>query len=497
MRIAIGSFAHESNGFGNTFVTAEQLAANTLERAAITERHHRSHTYLGGFYVAAAELGVQIVPTLMTTLKPSGPCLQEAYELFRDRLVSTLLEEYEKEPYDGIALFMHGACAAIGHPDVEWEILSMLRKKLGRALPIGLVMDLHGNLSQEMTALCDIAMGCKCYPHTDEYDQGYNMFHLLVDKIEKGYDTYCSLVKLPWHMVPAQGVTLNGPARDVQQLCIQHEQEDPELLAASFFQGFPYTDVPICSVSFLTTAKTKECAHRHAKELAAYAWNRRADFAVPLYSAEEAVAQALEAGKTQKKPILINESADNPGGGTPGDGTYLLREMLRVNVPSAYGFIFDPEVAKLAKQAGVGNYLSCKLGGKTDNFHGEPIELKDAYIKSISDGSFIRKNPMGYGGKNSLGTTACLVVGNVQIVVCSMRTQTFDEGPFTCGCVDWTVLDIIALKSAQHFKGWWADKVSTIIPCESPGLQTANLKLLSFNQADPSYYPLGNPTWEG
>lgn len=493
MRIAIGGFAHETNSFGNTFVTAEFLAKHTCAKEALTRAFQGTHNYIGGFYDAAQELGVEIVPIQYSSLKPSGPCLQDGFEAIRDNLIQLFAEEYEKEPYDGIALFMHGACAAIGHPDVEGEVMALLRQKLGRKLPIGLVMDLHGNLSQEMTALCDIAMGCKCYPHSDEYDQGRNMFRLLVDKIQNGYDTYCSLVKLPWHMVPAQGVTLSGPAMDVRQKCIDREQEDPDLLAASFFQGFPYSDVPICSVSFLTTAKTKECAERHAKELAAYAWNRRADFAVPLYSAEEAVARALEAGKTQKKPILINESSDNPGGGTPGDGTYLLREMLRVNVPSAYGFIFDPEVAELARKTGVGNTLTCKLGGKTDTFHGEPIELKDAYIKSVSDGSFIRKSPMSLGSKDCLGTTACLVVGNVQIIVASVRTQTFDEGPFTAGCVDWSVLDIIALKSSQHFKGWWIDKVSTIIPCESPGLQTANVALLDFKQADRSYYPLGNP----
>lgn len=497
MRIAIASFSHETNSFGNTFVTPELLSKSTREKEGVTQAYRGSHTYIGGFYDAARELGVQIVPIQCTSLKPSGPCLQEGFEKVRDRLVELAVSEYEKQPFDGIALFMHGACAAIGHPDVEGEILSLLRQKLGRKIPIGLAMDLHGNLSQEMTGLCDIALGCKCYPHSDEYDQGCNMFRLLVDKIQNGYDTYCALVKLPWHIAPAQGVTLSGPARDVQQQCIRHEEEDPNLLAASFFQGFPYADVPICSVSFLTTAKTPECAQRHARELAAYAWNRRADFEVPLYSAEEAVARALEAGKEHKKPILINESSDNPGGGTPGDGTHLLRQMLRVNVPSAYGFIVDPEVAELAKKAGVGSRITCLLGGKTDSFHGDPIQLTDAYIKSVSDGTYIQKNPMGYGGRGALGTTVCLVVGNVQIIVACTRTQTFDEGPFTAGCVDWEVLDLIALKSSQHFKGWWADKVSTIIPCESPGLQTANLTLLDFKQADTSYYPLGAPTWEG
>ena len=27
-------------------------------------------------------------------------------------------------------------------------------------------------------------------------------------------------------------------------------------------------------------------------------------------------------------PIVVNETSDNPGGGTPGDGTHLLRAML-------------------------------------------------------------------------------------------------------------------------------------------------------------------------
>ena len=43
-------------------------------------------------------------------------------------------------------------------------------------------------------------------------------------------------------------------------------------------------------------------------------------------SAEEAVAHALEFAEG---PIIINESSDNPGGGTPGDGTHLLRELLK------------------------------------------------------------------------------------------------------------------------------------------------------------------------
>ena len=317
---------------------------------------------------------------------------------------------------------------------------------------------------------------------------------LLEEKIRLGYKTYHRLVKLPWHMVPAQGLTEgDGPAGDVKRLTEQKEQEDPELLQLSFFQGFPYSDVPFCSVSFIAVAKTQEAADRNALAVARYAWDRREDFKIPLYGAEEAVALALQA---PNKPALVHESADNPGGGTAGDGTDLLRELIRVNVPSAFGFIFDPEVAELAKQAGVGNRITCLLGGKTDKLHGEPIQLTDAYVRCVSDGRSIRKNPMRFGRQDCLGTTVCLEVGNVQIVVGSLRTQTFDEGPFTTVGVEWEHADIVALKSAQHFKGWWADKVDTIIPCESHGVMTANISLLDFTRADMSYYPFGDPVWE-
>lgn len=494
MRIAFATFSQETNGFCNVRVDLPALRAATVQGEAMRRASDGAHTYLGGVYDEARARGVELVFTRATSLKPSGPCYEDAAEECLEGILAYLCREYEKEPYDGIVLFMHGACATPKHPDIEGELLEMIRGKLGCAIPIGIVLDLHGNITQKMVELSDILIGCKCYPHIDEYEQGRRILALLEEKIRLGYKTYRRLVKLPWHMVPAQGLTEgDGPAADVKRLTEQKEQEDPELLQLSFFQGFPYSDIPDCSVSFIAVAKTQEAADRNALEIARYAWDRREDFAIPLYGAEEAVALAL---KAEKKPALVHESADNPGGGTAGDGTDLLREMLRVNVPSAFGFIFDPEVAELAKKAGVGSKISCLLGGKTDKLHGEPIELKDAYVRCISDGRSIRKNPMGLGRKDCLGTTVCLEVGNVQIVVGSLRTQTFDEGPFTTVGVDWRLLDLVALKSAQHFKGWWAGQVETIIPCESHGVMTANISLLDFKRADTSYYPFGEPVWE-
>ena len=494
MRFAFATFSQEANSFSNVRIDLETLRQATHAGEDMRRVSDGYHTYLGGVYDEARARGVEIVFTRATSLKPSGPCHEDAAEECLNGILDYLCLEYEKQPYDAIILFMHGACTTPEHPDIEGEMLQMIREKLGYEIPIGMVLDLHGNITPAMAELSNILIGCKCYPHIDEYDQGRRIVALMEESLRLGYKTYHRLVKLPWHMVPAQGMTESaGPAADVKNFCIRQEQEDPDVLQVSFFQGFPYSDIEACSVSFISVGKTQQAADRAALEAARYAWDRRADFAIPLYGAEEAVALAL---KAEKKPVLIHESADNPGGGAAGDGTDLLREMIRVNVPAAFGFIYDPEVAELAKKAGEGSYISCLLGGKTDDLHGAPIELKNAYVRRVSDGCSIRKNTMGLGLRDCLGTTACLVVGNVQIVVGSVRTQTFDDGPFLTVDVDWASQQILGLKSAQHFKGWWANEVDTIIPCESHGIQTANISLLKFKKADTSYYPFGDPVWE-
>ena len=494
MRIATGGFYHETNSFGNLLVTPEVLAAGSCEGQDWYLRYRGVKRYNGGFIDEAEALGIQCVPTLMSNMLPSGPTTRQAFEYARDRLVELLDSEYQKQPYDAIALVLHGAGSADGYDDVEGEILHAIRAKLGYAIPIGIVLDLHGNMTEDMISLSDLAIGVKCYPHVDEYDTARTMLRLLCGMVNTGKRPCKRLVKLPWLMTPAQGVTLSGPAHAVQQQCLLREQNDPQLINATFFHGFPYDDMKAAGVSVLTMAETQESADRNAEEIARFAWEHRADFAVPLHSAKQAVDLALAA---QVAPVLIHESSDNPGGGAPGDGTHLLRELLRRNIPAAFGYIYDPEVASQAAKAGVGAKITCRLGGKTDTLHGQPIELENAYVKTVSDGEFILKNPMGKGNHIHLGTTVCLVANNVSIVVGGdERPQTYDDGPFLLGGIDWRETKVLAIKSSQHFKGWWTDKVPLIIPCESPGIQTADLTALPFQKINPEFYPLGDARWE-
>jgi microcystin degradation protein MlrC len=176
---------------------------------------------------------------------------------------------------------------------------------------------------------------------------------------------------------------------------------------------------------------------------------------------------------------------------------HLLREMLKRNLPdSAFGSIHDPEVAAMAAKAGVGAKITCKLGGKTDNLHGEPIELTDAYVKCISDGKYLGLSPMGGGSVKHAGLTVLLVVGNVSIVVISARAQAMDDGYFRLVGLRHDLLKYAAIKSAQHFKGWWMGRCSGIVPCDSPGIHCADLHVFDFKYTNTNYFPLADTVWE-
>ena len=52
---------------------------------------------------------------------------------------------------------------------------------------------------------------------------------------------------------------------------------------------------------------------------------------------------------------------------------------------------------------------------------------------------------------------------------------------------------ILALKSSQHFKGRWHGRAKTIIPCDSPGIHSSDLRSFAFRNLDMRYFPFGDP----
>lgn len=496
MRIGVAALHHETNSFSNILIDKERMGKVRFEKEVYQRIYAPIRGYSAGIFAKCRELDLEIVPAASVYLGPAGIISRDAMEWHRDSTVELLWQAHQEKPLDAIALNLHGAGVADGYPDADGEMLRGIREKFGYDIPIGCVLDLHGNVTREMMEYADLLVGVKGYPHSDQFEMGAEMMAILADMAANHWKPCKRLIQLPWLIAPAEGVTLTGPAYDVQQLLMRKETEEADLLNASFFHGFPYADIDQAGVSVTTMARTQEAADRCALEIARYAWGRRKDFAVPLRSAQEAMDCAEQIPATNG-PVVINEGSDNPGGGAPGDGTHLLREMLKRNIPdSAFGAIYDPEVAQLAAKAGVGAKISCKLGGKMDNLHGEPIALTDAYVKCISDGRFRSLTKVGGGGIRNAGLTVLLVVGNVNVVVHSIRGQAMDDGFLRTVGLRYDLLKYVGLKSSQHFKDWWKDHCSAIVACDSPGIHSSDLSVFDFKHTNTGYFPLQDAAWE-
>lgn len=98
-------------------------------------------------------------------------------------------------------------------------------------------------------------------------------------------------------------------------------------------------------------------------------------------------------------------------------------------------------------------------------------------------------------GLQCIGPTVLLQSGNVNIIVSAARIQTLDDGPFQIVGIDWRDMRILALKSSQHFKGWWTGRAKTIIPCDSPGIQSADLNGFTYHDLNTNHFPFSEAEW--
>jgi len=483
MRIAIGEFSHETNTLcAGLTELAHFKAREWSEGEALLQAHTGVRDPLGGMIAAAERLGVEVVPTLATSTEPSGTIALATYQAIRDALFAAIRAA---GPIDALCLSLHGAGTVEGMDDLEGTLLTELREAFGRDLPVVVTLDLHGHTTPAMLEGANALLYCHEYPHIDGYERGLEALELAVKIVRGEARPVMWLERLPAMIPPS--TTRHGPARAVNERCFAWEAR-PGMIDCAFVHGFPHTDVTITGAAALATADGDlELAREAARDVASFIWQTREQFLDRLPGAEEAVRLALA---EDREPVIIAEVSDNPGGGSPGDGTHLLRALLAANEPrTCFGFIYDPETAAQAHAAGTGKTIEVRLGAKTDRLHGEPIEAT-AYVKCLTDGQFRYTTPMGAGTLVNLGPMARLVIGNVDVLVSSVRTQTFDAEVFLLHGIDVTRYRIVGLKSQQHFRAGFEGIAGTIIRSDPPGITTSNLAALPFQRVPRPIWPL-------
>ncbi len=490
MRIAIGGIEHETNTFAVACFGPTELDDFHHYRGEKLMAIAPARTAVGGIITEARQRGIDIVPTYFAVATPSGTISAEAYATMKAELVERLTEAMSGAdgPLDAVALDLHGAGVVDGIDDLEGDLVASIRAAIGRDIIIGATFDLHGNLTQAMADDLDLMFGCHLYPHVDLYERGLELVSALVDVHEGRITPVNHVERLPF-LTPTSTTEL-PPAALTNERCAAAEAIEG-VIDCTFFHGFAHTDVGPAGASItVTTNGDRELAARVAREVALDVWARRETFLSETVNEHSALTLAARAVEEVGGPVVVNDTSDNPGGGTPGDATHLLRALLDADPErSCFGFVFDPAAADAAHEAGVGATIGVALGGHHDELHGEPIDV-EAYVKCLTDGRFTYTSPMLAGVPVNLRRCARLVIGNVDVIVTSVRNQTFDDVVFTLHGIDVTTYDIVCLKSSQHFRAGFSHLATRIITADTPGLTSRNIADFDYRRLDGPRFPL-------
>ncbi len=480
LRIAVSGLLHETNTFAPGLTLLEHF---NNERSVTNEEFERRYlhtrTSMGGVIDAAVQHGAELKVGLYTSTTPSGMIEAETADKLIDDLLRTLPQEI-----DGLVLIMHGAMVSEQYPDFEGECLRRLRAKVGDRFPIAMTLDLHANVSEDMTRLADIIVGYDTYPHVDMYERAVEAFGLLADTIGGQVTPTRSSKHTGMLIVPQAMMTEEGSMKLIMERAFKLE-EDPRVLNVTVIGGFPYSDVADAGMTFIvTTNNDQRLADQLAAELARMAVDRKESFAIEQLPPKEAVAAALA---EQEGPVILVEGSDNVGGGAPADATFVLEQLVSVQ-ESALIVIRDVEAVNEAFRLGVGASFTGQIGGKSDRLHGKPVEVSGK-IRLLFDGKYRHLGAYMTGHMADMGQTAVVESGNLTIVLTEKRVAPWDIGHIKYAGIVAEQYKIIVAKSAIAWQTAFGSIAKKTIYVDSPGCCSANLHHFEYKHLNRPLYP--------
>jgi microcystin degradation protein MlrC len=485
-RVAVAGFLHESNTFNPLRADRDAFAAQCLAFGdAWVAEWRDAHHEVGGFLEAATAEGCLPVPLLMAWATPSGPVADDVFEEVTGRLVEGL----RRERPDGLLLALHGAMVTASHFDGDGEVLARVRSAAGPDLPVVATLDLHGNVSPRQVEHCDALVAYRTNPHVDQRECGRRAAALLARTLRGEVRPRQALAKPPLLVNILAQDTSAEPLRSLMAAARDLERQ-PGVLAASLLPGFAYADVPQMGPSVVVVAEGDESlARRHADSLAERLWAERERLNVAPPDPATAVARAL---REERLPVVLVDTGDNVGGGSAGDGTVLLAELLRQGATDSVVCLFAPDEVRQCAAAGVGSEVTLTVGGKVDRLHGEPLTVTGT-VRRLHGGTYA-ETAVRHGGRrlNHMGPTALVeLAGGNLLVLNSLRHPPFSLGQLTCLGIRPVRKRVLVVKAAIAYKAAYAPIAGTIIEADTPGLTAVDPARFAFRHVRRPLYPLG------
>jgi microcystin degradation protein MlrC len=486
VNIAIASILQESNTFSPVFTRYEDF--NPVFGKAALLRHEGKLTEMGGFIAVLRESEAIIRPVCAAWAITANRLARADFERLADEFALNL----RLAKPQALLLAMHGAQTADGEDDVEGHILERARAVLGPDAPIVLTLDLHANITRRMVALATAIVGYHTYPHVDMFETGQKAARLLLRILRGDVQPRMAFRKLPLIIQAEKSQTSGGPMRKLVAAAEKWEGSG-QAEAVSIFPVQPWMDILQmgCAVVAVTNGNAR-AAQKQADALARRLWDGKEDYEAELTPVTVAIDRALA---MDGGPVVLSESSDSTGSGSPGDSTGVLKHLVKAKLtgPAAI-FLVDPAGVAQAVAAGVGSTVTLKIGGAFDRKHSKPVPVT-GLVKLISDGRWVAR-ARGYntGITTCMGRAVVLEVGLVSILMAERSAMTVDPELFRSHGIDPVHCQIVVVKSPNGFRAAYEPIARAIFVVDTPGVSTANLRTLQWRRVPRPIYPLDRDT---
>jgi len=392
-RVAIGGFMHESNSFNpSRTMLADYSVQEGGQGEDLLALWSKSQNELAGYIEGGKRANLELVPTVFANATPKGPLAKETFSTILGRLQNKLKTVGK---IDGLLLALHGAMVAEDYPHGDEEIVRRLRAQLGPEFPIIVTHDFHANVSPEIVKLSTVLITYKQCPHLDTRERGVQAATIMGRLLRKEIKPVQTVIKPPMVYNIIFQNTYADPLMAITNDSIALEKNS-KILAVSVSGGYQYADVPYMGPSVIVvTDNDRDLAEREAKRLSDRLWSTRSQIELRLPDPAQAVRQAMQ---ETKLPVTLMDTGDNIGGGSAGDSTFILDELVKQKADGWVVTIWDRAAAAAAAKAGIGAAFDMSVGGKTDNMHGKPVRVRGK-VRSIHDGSYIEPEVRHGGGR--------------------------------------------------------------------------------------------------